>query len=62
MPRKTANPRYAARGEKDIWHRLDLQKLRDEKFVFVANQILRGKFTILELKSKSSLEHLEMVN
>jgi hypothetical protein len=60
MPGKAANPRYAARGEKDIWHRVDLQDLRDDRFVYVANQILRGRYTLLELKAMPIMKNLEM--
>jgi hypothetical protein len=60
MPRKAANPHYAAREEKDIWHRVDLQDLRYDRFVYVTNQILRGRFTLLELKTPSFAKNLEM--
>jgi hypothetical protein len=62
MSRKSGNPRYAVIGEKDIWHRVDLQKIRDDKFVYVANQILKGRFKILELKSQNVLPNLEIAN
>jgi hypothetical protein len=51
------NVKYAIKGEKDIWHRLDLQNLRDDKFVHVSNQILKGRFTILSLKSSPLMQN-----
>jgi|WetSurMetagenome_2_1015567.scaffolds.fasta_scaffold183348_1 hypothetical protein len=60
MPGKAANRRYAATGEKDIWHRVDLQDLRDDRFVYVANQILRGRYTLLELKTMPLMKNFEM--
>jgi len=57
MARKIANIKYAKKGEKDIWHRLDLQNLRDDKFVYVSNQILKGRFTVLNLKSSPLLQN-----
>lgn len=38
------------RQEKRLWHAYGLQGLRDERFAYVANQILSGRFTLLALR------------
>lgn len=38
------------RKEKRIWHAYGLQGLRDERFAYVANQILSGRFRLLSLR------------
>jgi hypothetical protein len=48
----------ARKRQKEIWHRLDLQNLRDDKFVYVANQILKGRFGVISPKSYASLKEL----
>jgi hypothetical protein len=57
MARKRRGQKYANKGEKDIWHQRDLQNLRADRFVHVANQILKGRFTIVSLKSSPILQN-----
>lgn len=56
MAKKSRGQKYADKGEKDIWHQRDLQNLRADKFVYVANQILKGKYTMISLKSSPLLQ------
>jgi hypothetical protein len=51
MVKRKRGSEYAYKGEKEIWHRLDLQNLRDDKFIYVANQILKGRFGVTNPKS-----------
>jgi hypothetical protein len=45
------------RKEKESWHRLDLQELRDEKFIYVANKILAGRFAMVKLEVPTILQN-----
>lgn len=56
MPKRKKAIKYARRGEKDLWHPYGLQSLRADKFVHVANRILRGRFILLNLKFRPPIE------
>ncbi len=48
-PRKEAE-KFASVGTKDHWHPYGLQGLAPEKFAKVATRILKGKFSLLNLR------------
>jgi hypothetical protein len=52
MPMRKETPRFARLGIKDCWHPYGLQGLSPEKFATVTSLILKGKFSLLDLKGK----------
>jgi hypothetical protein len=55
MPKRKKDVRFARIGEKDQWHPYGLQALRAEKFAYVANKILCGRFDLLSLRCQTTL-------
>ncbi len=55
MIKRKRESKNSLKEEKDLWHRLDLQKLRDDKFIHVANQILQGRFAMINLNAPTIL-------
>jgi len=51
MPRRKEAIRYARKGEKELWHPYGLQGLSTDRFAFVVNRILGGRFILLNLKN-----------
>lgn len=50
MPRRKKAIRYAAKGEKELWHPYGLQSLTADKFTAVVNRILQGNFALVNRK------------
>jgi hypothetical protein len=46
--------------EKRIWHAYGLQGLRDERFAYVANQILSGRFTLLGIRPQVRMQDSQL--
>lgn len=55
MPRRRETERYASRGEKELWHPYGLQGLSTDRFAWVVNRILCGRFVMLHLKNPPML-------
>ena len=51
MPKRKEAVRYARTGEKELWHPYGLQGLSTDRFAFVVNRILGGRFILLNLKN-----------
>ena len=56
MPRRKKEITYAKKGEKALWHPYGLQDLRADKFVYVVDRILCGRFVLLDLRFNSSAQ------
>ncbi len=54
MPRRKEPIEYAEAPVKDYWHPYGLQGLSPRKFVFVTSMILKGKYSLLDLRRKQA--------
>lgn len=52
MPKSEKLITFPRRGQKNLWHPYGLQGLRTDRFIYVANRILRGQYTLIKLSSE----------